>query len=346
MASIYDALLAKRVFDFADSYKSVSAPNNIFTSLNLFSDENLSSNTVLLDRLVDEQNRINLENAPYVQSDFNVTTPRGYDTHVLDLKAFKRLDKVTSRSFEQNRSFGRANLAQSMDEVIADFVIDHTTAFLNTREEIYAEAVLGAKQSSVYASQGDLDFFTEFGTTRSTAIFNFGAGENVLQQIDAVLRQIRQAAKSQIRQLTGIVCLCTGDFATGFSYHTSIKESILWASAGNGNGYLSDLQLMLSAFPIHQMKGVTFIDVTGDPLLEKYIGTDGAVFIPRYAPNSGVMKCFNGIGTMHAVFGKTPGVFRQYSTLDEFQYPSVISESSHLAINNLPQAVVYCGTAI
>lgn len=345
MASIYDALLAKRVYDFGESYKTVSAPNNIFTSLNLFSDENLSSNTVLLDRLVDEQNRINLENAPYVQSDFNVTTPRIYDSHVLDLKAFKRLDKVTSRSFEQNRSFGRANVGQNMDEVIADFVIAHTTAFLNTREEIYAEAVLGAKQSSVYASQGDLDFFTEFGATRSTATLNFGSGENVLQQIDGVLRQIRQAAKSQIRQLTGIVCLCTGDFATGFSYHSSIKESVLWASAATGNGYLSDLQLMLSAFPIHQMKGVTFIDVTGDPLMEKYIGSDGAVFIPRFA-GSAVMKCYNGIGTMHAVFGKAPGVFRQYSTLDEFQYPSVISESSHLAINNLPQAVVYCGTAI
>jgi hypothetical protein len=343
MATIYDALLSQRTFDFGESYKEISAPNNVITALNLFKDENLLSNVVLLDRLIDEQNRFNKENAPYVQSDFNVTTPRAYDTHTLELKVFKRLDKVTSRSLEEFRGFGTTTKA-TIDDVIAQFVIDHAMAEQNTLEAQFAEAVLGGKQSSVYASQGDLNFFDEFSKTRSTATFDFGSDANVLQQIDAVLRQIRQAAKPQIKNLNGIFCLCTGDYANQFSYHDSIKESVLWASAATGNGYLSELQTMLQAYPIHSMKGVTFVDVTGDPMLEKYIGSDGAVFIPRFG-STDVYKLYNGIGTMHATLGKELGRFRQYSTMDEFDFPTIISESAHLAINNLPNAVIYSGTA-
>lgn len=44
---------------------------------------------------------------------------------------------------------------------------------------------------------------------------------------------------------------------------------------------------------------------------------------------------------MHATLGKTPAKFHQYAIVDEMQFPTLISESAHLAINNLPQAVIY-----
>lgn len=339
----YDHLKIDKIIDFGEAFSDIKQPNNVITALDLFADENLSINKVLLDRLVEDADRVNKENAGYVQSDFNTTALPGFDTHFVELRAFKRLDKITSRSFEQARGFNKS-VADSMDEEMAKYLNAHNIAYQNTLETILAEAVLAGKQTGVYV--GDLDFYTEFGATKSTATFDFSSTANVLAQLDAVQRQIRQAARSKLKSMQGIVCLCTGEFAQNLAYHKSILDAVIYATPVNDPAnFIGTVQFMLQAYPVWSLKGITFVDVTGDSYLESLIGTDNAAFIPRFSKDSGVYTCYNGIGTMHATLGKAPAKFRQYATIDEMQFPTVISESAHLGVNFLPGAVVFASAS-
>lgn len=341
MSTAYEQLLVEKVIDFGDSFSDVKQPNNVITSLNLFGDENLSINKVLNDRLVEDADRVNSENSPYVNSDFNTTELPTFDSHFVELRTFKRVDKISSRSFEQARGFGKT-VAETMDDQIAKYLIEHDIAYQNTLETILAESVLAGKQSGVYTAQGDLNYFSEFNQTKSTATFDFSTTANVLAQLDAVQRQIRQAARSKLKSMQGIVCLCAGDMAQNLAYHKSILDAVIYATPVNDPAnFVGTLQFYLQAYPVWSLKGITFVDVTGDSYLESLIGENNAVFVPRFAQDSGVFKLFNGIGTMHATLGKTPAKFHQYAIVDEMQFPTLISESAHLAINNLPQAVVY-----
>ncbi|HGI7045273.1 TPA: major capsid protein [Klebsiella pneumoniae] len=197
MSTAYEQLLVEKIIDFGDSFSDVKQPNNVITSLNLFGDENLSINKVLNDRLVEDADRVNSENAPYVHSDFNTTELPTFDSHFVELRTFKRVDKISSRSFEQARGFGKT-LAETMDDQIAKYLIEHDIAYQNTLETILAESVLAGKQSGVYTAQGDLNYFSEFNQTKSSATFDFSSTSNVLAQLDAVQRQIRQAARSKL----------------------------------------------------------------------------------------------------------------------------------------------------
>ena len=48
-------------------------------------------------------------------------------------------------------------------------------------------------------------------------------------------------------------------------------------------------------------------------------------------------KLHSGVGVRHAELGQDAVLHHQYLIKDEFQFPSVVTETSYLPVNNIPQ---------
>ncbi|RKT80276.1 hypothetical protein BJ925_0515 [Rahnella aquatilis] len=332
------------VYDLPSSvFETQIQDNLVISSLNLFTPEYHGANRIALDKLLRRGDQSFNENPMYTASEFNTTKRSELGSYLYQLKYTSALDSVTSRDIEQYRSKRGYDIPQSIQEVVSDFFLAQNLAYQNYKEQVLTEAVLGQKVTSEYAEQGDLDYLTEYNLTKTNMSINISDDANIPQQLDEIWRKIRVMSIGFNNELRGAVILASGDVAQALKYHKSITDAMLYVLSPDANtNFYTQYTELLSAYSSWKFKNFTIVDITGNTLLENYIGANGAVVIPRFTERSGINKCHFGVGTKHATLGKALEEVHSYVTYDDkWNMPTIVTESSLLPIMQLPQTTVF-----
>jgi len=332
------------VYDLSsDIYNAVPKENFVISSLNLFTQENHAVNRVAIQRLIADQSQMLLENKRSVHSDFNAVRRPFGAAYLYDMKYFSAINSVESHDVEQYVSRKSMARQQAIGEVLSDLAIEQVKAYDRTKEKYLQEAILGGMAYSDYADQGDLNFYTEFGQSKTTTTLDISDTANIPAQLDNVWRVIRKASLEQAGNLQSVVVLCTGDVANAIRYHPSITQAMLYVLGSNDpSNFYTQFAEALPGYTTWKFKGFSFVDVTGDAALEAYIGESGAVFIPKFSESAGVYTLHTGVGVKHATLGQELGETHQYVTTDDkWSFPTVAFEASVLPLVQLPQAIVF-----
>ncbi|MXD96309.1 hypothetical protein FQ032_26975, partial [Escherichia coli] len=73
------------------------------------------------------------------------------------------------------------------------------------------------------------------------------------------------------------------------------------------------------------------------PEIVAHIGENGFAIVPVMDKSAQCYQLHTGVGVRHAELGQDAVLHHQYLIKDEFHFPSVVTETSYLPVNNIPQ---------
>ncbi|MDA5534287.1 hypothetical protein HB976_04450 [Yersinia mollaretii] len=327
-----------QIVSLGDLYTKIKVPNRLFNALDLFSVETHDTLNVSLDRLLDRAEQVFNENVPY-SSDFNTILRPQFSNYLYQLPYFSSVDELTSRDLERFRRAG-TDSDQSLQQAKLELVEKQVIEYFNTKDKILADSVLRGVSKSKYAGQGDLNYFTEFaGTTQTNVEFNFAAIASVPQQLDSLIQKSQLECQGKNGDVEQRFIICSGEMANQLRYHPTIMETMVYSlSSLSPDNFLSQYTELLPAYQMWVYKGIVFIDVTGQNA-QYGVPDNGGYMITKFNRNSKVHVHHAGPAIKSAFMAGQQGDFLQYMLPNnEWGFPTVVSEFSMLAVNNLPQA--------
>ncbi|MCE3099744.1 major capsid protein [Yersinia enterocolitica] len=327
-----------QIVSLGDLYKKVKVPNRLFNALDLYSIETHDTLNVSLDRLLDRAEQVFNENVPF-SSDFNTIQRSQFSNYLYQLPYFSSVDELSSRDLERFRRAG-TDSDQSLQQARLELVEKQVIEFYNTKDRILADSVLRGTSKSKYAGQGDLNYFTEFaGTTQTNIEFDFAVGKSVPMQLDSLIQQSQITCQGKNGDVEQRFIICAGELAQQLRYHASITETMIYnLSTLSADNFLTQYKELLPAYQMWVFKNIVFIDVTGQN--EQYgIAQNGGYMVTKFNRNSKVHVHHAGPAIKSAFMVGEQSEFLQYMLPpNEWGFPTVVSEFSMLAVNNLPQS--------
>ncbi|MGT3161323.1 major capsid protein [Yersinia enterocolitica] len=327
-----------QIVSLGDLYKKVKVPNRLFNALDLFGVETHSTLNVSLDRLLDKADQVFNENVPF-SSEFNTIQRSQFSNYLYQLPYYASIDELTSRDLERFRRAGTDN-DQSLQQAKLELVEKQVIEYFNTKDKILADSVLRGVSKSKYAGQGDLNYFTEFaGTTQTNIEFDFAVGKSVPMQLDSLIQQSQIECQGKNGDVEQRFIICSGELANQLRYHPSITETMIYnLSSLSPDNFLSQYKEMLPAYQMWVYKGIVFIDISGQNA-QYGVPDNGGYMITKFNRNSKVHVHHAGPAIKSALMAGLHGEFLQYMLpVNEWGFPTVVSEFSMLAVNNLPQS--------
>lgn len=327
-----------QIVSLGDLYKKVKVPNRLFNALDLFSVKTHDTLNVSLDRLLDRAEQVFNENVPY-GPDFNTIQRSQFSNYLYQLPYFSSVDELTSRDLERFRRAGTDN-DQSLQQAKLELVEKQVIQYFNSKDKILSDSVLRGISKSQYAGQGDLNYFTEFaGTTQTNIEFDFAASASVPKQLDSLIQKSQIECQGKNGDVEQRFIICSGELAQQLRYHPSITETMIYnLSTLSADNFLTQYKELLPAYQMWVFKDVVFISVTGSNA-QYGIPDNGGYMITKFNKNSRVHVHHAGPAIKSAFMAGEQGEFLQYMLPNnEWGFPTVVSEFSMLAVNNLPQS--------
>ncbi|HDL7749591.1 TPA: major capsid protein [Yersinia enterocolitica] len=327
-----------QIVSLGDLYTKIKVPNRLFNALDLFSVETHDTLNVSLDRLLDRAEQTYNENVPY-GPDFNTIQRPQFSNYLYQLPYYASIDELTSRDLERFRRAGGDN-DQSLQQAKLELVEKQAIEFYNTKDRILADSVLRGLSQSKYTGQGDLNYFTEFeGGTQTNIEIDFSSTASVPQQLDSLIQQSQIQCQGKNGDVEQRFIICAGELANQLRYHASITETMIYnLSTLSADNFLTHYAELLPAYQMWYYKGIVFISVTGQNA-QYGIPDNGGYMITKFNRNSKVHVHHAGPAVKSAFMAATQGEFLQYMLpVNEWGFPTVVSEFSMLAVNNLPQS--------
>ncbi|ELI8168647.1 TPA: major capsid protein [Yersinia enterocolitica] len=327
-----------QIVSLGDLYTKIKVPNRLFNALNLFSVETHETLNVSLDRLLDRAEQVFNENVPY-GPDFNTIQRPQFSNYLYQLPYFSSVDELTSRDLERFRRAGGDN-DQSLQQAKLELVEKQVIEFYNTKDRILADSVLRGVSKSKYAGQGDLNYFSEFeGGSQTNVEFDFSSTASVPMQLDSLIQKNQVDCQGKNGDVEQRFIICAGELATQLRYHDSVKETMIYnLSSLSADNFLSQYKELLPGYQMWVFKGLVFIDVTGQNA-QYGVPDNGGYMITKFNKNSRVYVHHAGPAVKSAFMAGEQGEFLQYMLpVNEWGFPTVVSEFSMLAVNNLPQS--------
>ncbi|AWZ99122.1 TPA: major capsid protein [Enterobacter hormaechei subsp. xiangfangensis] len=340
--------MAKDLFSGA-IYESFTSPfvfstqlNTIITNLGLFREEHHAVNTIALEKITDVKNLVAKENSPYSQSDWSSAKRPDFSNSLYQMKFFGILNSITSLDLQQYASRGVSDTADQVSIALSDFSDAQYSMANNAVEVDLVNALLGLRVDSEFAGQGDLDFLA--GGSRTEYTLDVSDTANIFEQLSEITRIQNVALGDGLaQQKQGTVILAAGKAAKALRYHPSVKDFMVYTlPLQSGENFATRTASANPAYEVWTLNGVTVIDVTGYSLITDKIGVDGFAVTPRMADSANALVLHTGIGVRHLTLGKEAALHHQYVIADaKWQFPTIATESSFLAINNIPTAIVF-----
>ncbi|MFW5393322.1 major capsid protein, partial [Yersinia sp. 2544 StPb PI] len=326
------------IVSLGDLYTKIKVPNRLFNALNLYSVETHDTLNVSLDRLLDRAEQTYKENVPF-SSDFNTILRPQFSNYLYQLPYFSSVDELSSRDLERFRRAG-TDSDQSLQQAKLELVEIQAIQFFNTKDKILADSVLRGISESQYAGQGDLNYFTEFaGTTQTNIEFDFAASASVPMQLDSLIQKSQIECQGKNGDVEQRFIICAGELSNQLRYHPTIMETMIYnLSSLSADNFLTQYKELLPAYQMWYYKGIVFIDVSGSNA-QYGIPDNGGYMITKFNRNSKVHVHHAGPAIKSSFMAGEQGEFLQYMLpLSEWGFPTVVSEFSMLAVNNLPQS--------
>ncbi|WP_271311701.1 major capsid protein [Yersinia intermedia] len=328
-----------QIVSLGELFKKIKVPNRLFNALNLFSIETHSTLNVSLDRLLDRAEQVYNENVPY-SSDFNTILRPQFSNYLYQLPYFSSVDELTSRDLERFRRAG-TDSDQSLQQARLELVEKQAIEYFNTKDKILADSILRGVSKSKFAAQRDLNYFDEFaGTTQTNIELDLSAGASVPKQLDSLIQQSQIECQGKNGDVEQRFIICSGNLAQELKYHPSITETMIYnLSTLSADNFLTQYKELLPAYQMWVFKNLVFIDVTGQNA-QYGIPDNGGYMVTKFNKNSRVHVHHAGPAIRSANMLGEQGEFLQYMLPDVsgWGFPTVVSEFSMLAVNNLPQS--------
>ncbi|CFQ14941.1 Uncharacterised protein [Yersinia enterocolitica] len=327
-----------QIVSLGDLYTKIKVPNRLFNALDLFSVETHDTLNVSLDRLLNNTEQVFNENVPY-GPDFNTILRPQFSNYLYQLPYFSSVDELTSRDLERFRRAGTDN-DQSLQQAKLELVEKQIIEFYNSKDKILADSVLHGVSKSKYTGQGDLNYFTEFeGGTQTNIEFDFAASASVPKQLDALIQKSQLECAGKNGDVEQRFIICSGELAQQLRYHATIMETMIYnLSSLSADNFLTQYKELLPAYQMWYYKGLIFIDITGQNA-QYGVPDNGGYMITKFNRNSKVYVHHAGPAIKSAFMVGEQGEFLQYMLpVNEWGFPTVVSEFSMLAVNNLPQS--------
>ncbi|EKN3941222.1 TPA: major capsid protein [Yersinia enterocolitica] len=327
-----------QIVSLGDLYTKIKVPNRLFNALDLFSIETHDTLNVSLDRLLDRAEQVFNENVPF-SSDFNTILRPTFSNYLFQLPYFSSVDELTSRDLERFRRAG-TDSDQSLQQAKLELVEKQVIEYFNTKDKILSDSVLRGVSKSKYAGQGDLNYFTEFaGTTQTNIEFDFAASASVPMQLDALIQKSQLECAGKNGDVEQRFIICAGELAQQLRYHASITETMIYnLSTLSADNFLTQYKELLPAYQMWYFKNLIFIDITGQNA-QYGVGDNGGYMVTKFNRNSKVHVHHAGPAIKSAFMVGEQSEFLQYMLpVNKWGFPTVVSEFSMLAVNNLPQS--------
>ncbi|MGP2412448.1 major capsid protein [Yersinia sp. 2553 StPb PI] len=329
---------SNEIVSLGDLYTKIKVPNRLFNALDLFGVETHDTLNVSLDRLLDRAEQVFNENVPF-SSNFNTIQRSQFSNYLYQLPYYASIDELTSRDLERFRRAGTDN-DQSLQQAKLELVEKQVIQYYNTKDKILADSVLRGVSQSQFAGQGDLNYFTEFaGTTQTNIEFDFAASASVPMQLDSLIQKSQIECQGKNGDVEQRFIICSGELANQLRYHPSITETMIYnLSTLSADNFLTQYKELLPAYQMWVFKNIVFIDVTGQNA-QYGVADSGGYMITKFNRNSKVHVHHAGPAIKSTSMIGEQGEFLQYMLpVNEWGFPTVVSEFSMLAVNNLPQA--------
>ncbi len=322
-----------------------NALNTLITNLDLFDVQYHTENSILLTDLIDQFVQVAGETSPYAQSDWNASKRQEWSNKLFQMKHVGSINAVTSRDPEQySRQY--PNRSDAMLVAVNDFSEAHYRSHANRVEVDLITALLGLKVESEYAGQGDLDFLDGQAKTTVPAIDFASTTVNPFLAIRKAVRlQSEKLGSGLAAKRTGVIIFAAGAAADGLSSNPLISDMVKYAGDASATALFTRMVDSNPAYDSFQIGGITVIDVSMFPEIVAHIGENGFAIVPVMDKAAQCYQLHSGVGVRHAELGQDAVLHHQYLIKDEFQFPSVVTETSYLPVNNIPQAIIFGSAA-
>ena len=271
LADIFNNNPAFSTSAMTDAINVIPTQYGAVNELGIFKDKGVDTTSVIVER---KNGVLNVLSATERGAPGNVNTSGKRDIVSLPIPSFVLNDSILASEVQNIRKFGSADEM----EAIQDKVIEKL-AEMKAKHEITLEYMrCCALQGVVKDGSGStlVDLFDTFGITQHTQSFNTSsASTKIDQKLRDVKRYLEKNLKGEV--MTGILCLCSGNFFEAIVQHASMKDA--YHAYQGATPYREDLRynFVFNGIRFIEYEG-TASNAAGSTL--RFIPDNEAVFLP------------------------------------------------------------------
>lgn len=319
---------AFRIADFAPVLELLPSKPRLITSLNLFETQFNTSTSIIAERIQDISGVINGQQRG---GERNFVGSESANMRPFVIPFFPLDRAIKSQDVQDFRLYGTPNTPRRTRDVVERVVARINNYHQQTKEKIFAEALMGRSFSGNQAGAEIYDYYNAWGQTQLQVTVNLvDPNVNPARLIENTARAHIIDSRGDGSSTTDIIALCSRKFFDGFINNSWILQA--YQIFPQTNNILRDRLDSNANAKTFEHQGVLYIEDTNNtiPDGEAYVlplGIDG-MFQAHYAPAD------------HYEYANTVAQ-EQYIWMNQIGRQYVIeSEFSLLGVNTRPELVV------
>lgn len=277
LADIFNNNPAFSTSEMTDAINIIPTQYGTINKLGIFKDKGVKTTSVMVER---KNGVLSVLSATERGAPSSVNTSGKRNLVSLVVPHFALLDTIKAEDIQDVRKFGETdemeNIQDKVNEKLAEMKAKHEI----TLEYMRCCALQGVVKDG--AGTTLVDLFDTFGITQHTQAFNTSSANT---KIDQKLRDVKRYMERNLKgeTMSGILCLCSGNFFEAIVQHASIKDA--YHAYQGATPYRDDLRYDFV------FNGIRFIEYEGS-------ASNAAGSTLRFIPDNEAI--FLPLGTLHA----------------------------------------------
>ena len=302
----------------------------LVNKLNIFKDRGVSNTAIAIER---KENTLSVLGATERGAPGTENLRAKRDIVTLNIPHFQHHDKILAADLQNVRKFDTESDLESVQSAVQDSLEQMRAKHEITLEYMRSQALQGI------VKDGDgttlVNFFTAFGISqKSVAIKTSDANTNVDEKLRDIKRYLAKNLKGET--MTGVLCLCSGNYFESIIHHKSIKDA--YHAYQGITPYREDLREDFVFNGIHLVEYEGSASSTSGSEL-RFIPDNEAVFLPLGTQNV-FETVFAPADYVEAVNTKGLPFYAKQQVLDFGKGVEIETQSNPLPICKRPDLLV------
>ncbi|MFM8097967.1 major capsid protein [Klebsiella pneumoniae] len=322
------------------AFEMLPSNNYLLQNLNIFDKQGSADITIAYDRIANA-NRALLNTPKKRFSMEHDATKRGESKLFnIEIPYFHREDTVSSADIQRGIRRPGTNQAETMDQIVFNYMRDHATAHKEAVEESYARCLFKGEIESPFTPQGPIIKYTDMFDApmmTDTVDLTTGGTLDVIQQFNEWLDRISEATQGLYNRIRRVVVFAGVTAFSQLQYHQSLREAFKFVDPNDPRNIVTQRTEILGNVVTFTLPGLA-IDVikVADPSLTKYLEKTEMVMIPVFEQGTNGFVHVFGPASADTNLAERGDVQEVYSYLYELQRGNreIVSEAGILPINN------------
>lgn len=271
LADIFNNNPAFSTSAMTDAINVIPTQYGAVNELGIFKEKGVNTTSIMVER---KNGVLNVLTANERGAAGSVNTSSKRDLVSLAIPSFILNDTIKAEDVQNVRKFGETDEMQSVQDVVIDKLAEMKAKHEITLEYMRCCALQGVVKDGAGTTLANL--FDTFSITQHTQAFNTSsANTHIDQKLRDVKRYMEQNLKGET--MSGILCLCSGNFFEAIVQHASIKDA--YHAYQGATPYRDDLRYDFV------FNGIRFVEYEGSASNAagstlRFIPDNEAIFLP------------------------------------------------------------------